>query len=80
MKTRSSPKIQKVSPKFQVVIPEAVRNEIGLKAGAQIQVISKGSVIFVIPVQSFEDVGKKFGSFFNENDLHELREKEDRSR
>ncbi len=39
-----------VSPKFQVVIPLAVRQAMGLKPGQKIQVIQFGNRIELIPV------------------------------
>jgi AbrB family looped-hinge helix DNA binding protein len=40
----------KVSPKYQVVIPEAVRTAIGISAGSRIEVIAKGKVAYLVPV------------------------------
>lgn len=39
----------RVSPKFQVVIPKEIRERHGLKAGQEMQVISKGNVIALVP-------------------------------
>ena len=39
-----------VSPKFQVVIPRAVRRSMGLKAGQKVQVILYDNRIELIPV------------------------------
>jgi len=39
-----------ISPKFQVVIPLAVRQAMGLKPGQKIQVIQLGNRIELIPV------------------------------
>jgi len=41
-----------VSPKFQVVIPRAVREALHLKAGEKVQVIRYGDRIEFIPVRS----------------------------
>jgi AbrB family looped-hinge helix DNA binding protein len=38
-----------ISSKFQVVIPKEIRERHGLKIGQKMQVISKGSVITLIP-------------------------------
>lgn len=40
----------KVSPKFQVVIPEAVRVAIGITPGSRMEVIAKGKVAYLVPV------------------------------
>lgn len=41
-----------VSPKFQVVIPLAVRDALGLKAGVKLQVVQFEDRIELIPVRS----------------------------
>lgn len=40
-----------VSPKFQVVIPQAVRQSLGIKPGQKVQVIAYGNRIELIPLQ-----------------------------
>ncbi len=39
----------RVSPKYQVVIPKEIRERHGLKPGQEMQVISKGSTITLVP-------------------------------
>ena len=41
-----------VSPKFQVVIPREVRDELGIEPGQKIQVIALGNRVEMIPVRS----------------------------
>lgn len=41
--------IVKVSPKFQVVIPKAIREELGIEAGQRLQVIQYEGRIEFIP-------------------------------
>ena len=41
-----------VSPKFQVVIPQAVRQAMGLVPGVKLQVVQFGDRIEMIPVRS----------------------------
>jgi AbrB family looped-hinge helix DNA binding protein len=41
-----------VSPKFQVVIPREVREELGIAAGQKIQVIALDNRVEMIPVRS----------------------------
>ena len=41
-----------LSPKFQVVIPRAVRNALGLKPGEKLRVIRYGNRVELIPVKS----------------------------
>jgi len=44
----------KVSPKFQVVIPRAIREPPGLKPGARVQVFAYQNRIEFIPEQSLK--------------------------
>jgi AbrB family looped-hinge helix DNA binding protein len=39
----------RVSPKYQVVIPKEIRERHTLKPGQEMQVISKGNVIILVP-------------------------------
>ena len=65
----------KVSPKFQVVIPEEIRNSLGIEAGSRMEVIAKGKVIYLVPVQTLEEVQKSLkGKMGSEN----FRDKKDR--
>lgn len=41
-----------VSPKYQVVIPQAVREAMGLTPGSKLQVLQYGDRIEMIPVRS----------------------------
>jgi len=45
----------KVSPKFQVVIPEAVRSRLGIRAGTEVEVIAKGGIAYLVPLKSIEE-------------------------
>ena len=40
-----------ISPKFQVVIPKAIRDILGLKPGQKVQAIAYGNRIELIPVR-----------------------------
>ena len=42
----------KVSPKFQVVIPKKVRNQLHIKAGDQLDVLTIDGRIELVPIQS----------------------------
>jgi AbrB family looped-hinge helix DNA binding protein len=46
----------KISPKYQVVIPKAVREELELKPGQMVQVIAHGDRIEMVPVRSLRDM------------------------
>ncbi len=45
----------KVSPKFQVVIPEAVRTRLGIRAGSEVEVIAKGGIAYLVPLKNAEE-------------------------
>jgi len=45
-----------VSPKFQVVIPQRVRERVGLKPGTKLQVISVDDRIELIPVRPMREM------------------------
>jgi len=46
----------KISPKYQVVIPKAIRDELELKPGQIVQVIVHGDRIEMIPVRSMREM------------------------
>lgn len=43
-----------VSPKFQVVIPQAVREQMGISAGQKMQVITIDRRIELLPIETAE--------------------------
>ena len=45
-----------VSPKFQIVIPQRVRERVGLKPGTKLQVISVDDRIELIPVRPMREM------------------------
>lgn len=66
----------KVSPKYQVVIPEEARRSLAIKPGSSVDVIVKGGIAYLVPVVKVEEIqkrlrGKKISSTG-------LREKKDR--
>lgn len=46
----------KVSPKFQVVIPKAVRESLGIQPGQRLQVVSYGERIELVPVREIGEM------------------------
>jgi len=68
----------KVSPKYQVVIPQEVRRQANIKAGMEVTVLSKGGIVYVVPLRSLEDIAQSLHGRFSPSDLRNLREKEDR--
>lgn len=45
-----------ISPKYQVVIPKAVRDELGLMAGQKVQVMAYKDRIELIPLKPIKDL------------------------
>ena len=43
-----------LSSKYQLAIPKAIRDELGLQAGQKFAVITKGNIIELIPLHSLE--------------------------
>ncbi|MFN2386664.1 MAG: AbrB/MazE/SpoVT family DNA-binding domain-containing protein [Thermoanaerobaculia bacterium] len=64
-----------VSPKFQVVIPKAIRREVGLQSGQVVQIISKAGIITMIPDQPVE----RMKGYLKGMKTSRLREKKDRT-
>ena len=44
-----------LSSKFQLAIPKAIRDELGLQAGQKFAVIAKGKVIELVPLLSMDE-------------------------
>ena len=44
-----------VSPEFQVVIPRAIRESLGIQPGQQVQIIRYGDRIELVPVKSIQE-------------------------
>jgi len=65
----------KVSPKFQVVIPEAVRESLGIRAGSRVEVIAKGKVAYLVPLPTIEELQEELEGRI---DARNVREKKDR--
>jgi AbrB family looped-hinge helix DNA binding protein len=68
----------KVSSKYQVVIPDRVRQALGLRPGVEVDVIAKGGIAYIVPVKSVEDVRKRIRNKLTAEDMTALREKKDR--
>ncbi len=49
-------KAQKISSKYQVVIPKDVRESMGIKPGQEVQVFSFDGIIHLIPVKPIEEM------------------------
>jgi AbrB family looped-hinge helix DNA binding protein len=64
-----------VSPKYQVVIPQAVREAMKIRPGQKMQVIQYGDHIMLIPVRPIREARGSLKGL----DLDVGREKEDRA-
>lgn len=64
----------KVSPKYQVVIPKEVREGMDLRVGQELQVVSKGGVITLVPERPLSSLRGFAKGVRTDN----LREKKDR--
>ena len=47
--------VETVSPKFQIVIPSAIRKSLGLRPGQKVQVIQYENRIELIPVRPIQE-------------------------
>ena len=63
-----------VSPKYQVVIPKAVREKLTLHKGQKMTVIAKGNVIIMMPAAPL----KHYRGFLKGMNTQNIREKKDR--
>ncbi|BFU96563.1 MAG: hypothetical protein NTNFB02_32850 [Nitrospira sp.] len=63
-----------ISPKFQIVIPKAVREKLGLTPSRRLQVVEKGGVITLVPEASL----KSLKGVLKGMTRTEIREKKDR--
>ena len=63
-----------VSPKYQIVIPQEVREKIELKPGQKIVVVEKDGIVHLIPQRPI----KEMRGFVKGIDSSQLRDEEDR--
>ena len=68
----------KLSPKYQVVIPEKVREALDLKPGMEIEVIAKGGIAYLVPVKSAATLRQALKAKLARIDRKTIREKKDR--
>ena len=64
----------RVSPKYQVVIPKEVRESMNLRVGQELQVVSKGGMITLVPERPLSSLRGFAKGIRTDN----LREKKDR--
>jgi AbrB family looped-hinge helix DNA binding protein len=68
----------KLSSKYQVVIPEGVREALDLKPGAEIEVIAKGGIAYLVPVKSASELRSALKGKLGKVDRTAIRDKKDR--
>lgn len=68
----------KVSPKYQVVIPEQVRKALGLLPGAEVDVIAKGGIAYIVPVPTIKQLRDRVRPYLTDEDVKSVRDKRDR--
>jgi len=66
-----------LSSKFQLSIPKALRNELGLQSGQRFAVVARGNIIELIPTRSILEA-KGMLSELSCKDSSEYRDREDR--
>lgn len=65
----------KVSSKYQVVIPERVRQALDLRPGAEVDVIAKGGIAYIVPVRPMAKLSEHIRSYLTPEDVKNIREK-----
>ena len=68
----------KVSSKYQVVIPNKVRQALDLKPGTEVDVIAKGGVAYIVPIRPLTKVSESVRQYLKSDDSVNVREKKDR--
>ncbi|PWU21690.1 MAG: AbrB family transcriptional regulator [Bdellovibrio sp.] len=68
----------KVSSKYQVVIPEKVRQALDLKPGTEVDVIAKGGVAYIVPIRTLSRISDMVKPYLSSTDNRILRDKKDR--
>jgi len=53
----------KLSSKYQVSIPKAIRERLDLKSGQQFTIITRGSIIEMVPIQPIDKARGSFSEF-----------------
>ena len=71
----------KLSSKYQIAIPKAIRENMGIKSGQQFTLITRGSIIEMIPMQSIDNARGSFSEFKTTDTVksEEYRDRQDRN-
>ena len=67
----------KLSSKYQLSIPKAIRESLNLKAGQQFSLLTIGNVIEMVPISSIKDARGTFADYgnYNSNDYRDRMER-----
>ena len=67
----------KLSSKYQLAIPKAIRQSLNLKAGQQFSLVTIGNVIELVPISSIKDARGSFSEYgsFDSNDYRDRLER-----
>lgn len=65
----------KVSAKYQVVIPEEVRNALGLEAGSRVDVIAKGRIAYLVPVPTLAVLQRRLAGKLDRKGIRDKRDR-----
>lgn len=65
----------KVSSKYQVVIPREVRKTLSIRPGAKIEVVVKGGVAYLVPVESLAQLRTRFRNVLNQKGVRDKRDR-----
>lgn len=71
----------KLSSKYQVSIPKVIRESLELKSGQQFTIITRGSIIEMVPMQSMDNARGSLSEFKTTEriDSNEYRDRQDRN-
>lgn len=67
----------KLSSKYQLAIPKAIRQSLNLKAGQQFSLVTIGNVIELVPISSIKDARGSFSEHgsYDSNDYRDRQER-----
>ena len=70
----------KLSSKYQIAIPKAIRESLHLKSGQQFTLITRGSIIEMVPMQSIDQARGSFSDFKSSDSVRsdEYRDRKER--
>lgn len=70
--------LAKLSSKYQLSIPKAIRQSLNLKAGQQFSLVTVGNVIELVPISSIRDARGSFSEYGN-YDSNDYRDRQERN-